>query len=66
MLKHTQGTRVFVAGKDISRYVTRVDLHREPGDESTAMITVRVDRLGLNHDQAVHQVLEVHIAQEEA
>jgi hypothetical protein len=65
VLKREQRTRVFVAGEDVSKYVHRVDLHRKPDGESTATITMRVDRLGLNHDQAVNQVLEIHIAEEE-
>lgn len=63
-MKHTQDTRVFVAGEDISRYVKSVNLHRVPGEPPTAEITVYVDRLGLNHDHAVTQVLEIHVAEE--
>lgn len=65
-MRHTQRTKVYVAGRDISRYVQRVDLHREPGDESTATITVRVDRLALSTTPAGDaQVLEIHVAEEE-
>lgn len=64
-MKHTQDTRVFVAGEDISGYVKSVKLHRVPGEPPTAEITVYVDRLGLNDSHAVTQVLEIHIAEEE-
>ena len=63
-MKHTQNTKVFVAGEDISRYVRSVNLHRVPGELPTAEITVYVDRLGLNHSHAATQVLEIHIAEE--
>lgn len=63
-MKHTQSTRVFVAGEDISRYVKRVDLHRVPGEPPTATVTLFVDRLDVNHGHAVTQVLEIHIAEE--
>lgn len=63
-MKHTQSTRVFVAGEDISRYVKRVDLHRVPGEPPTVTLVVDVDRLNVNHGQAVTQVLEIHVAEE--
>jgi hypothetical protein len=63
-VKHTQDTRVFVAGKNISGYVKSVNLHRVPGEPTTAEITVYVDRLSLDDSHAVTQVLEIHIAEE--
>lgn len=65
-MKHEQRTRVFVAGEDISKYVLRADLRREPGAADTATVVLLVDRLALSTTPAGDaQVLEIHVAEEE-
>lgn len=64
-MKRAQSTRVFVAGEDISRYVTRADLHRSPGEVDMVTVTLTVDRLALSTTPAGDaQVLEIHVAEE--
>lgn len=63
MAKHEQRTRVVVAGVDISKLVTAVDLHCTAEEQDFVTMTVSVDRLELNHNHARTQVLTVHIAE---
>lgn len=63
-MKHTPSTRVFVAGEDISRYVTRADLHQSPGEVGMVTVTLIVDRLDLSTTLTGGQVLEIHVAEE--
>lgn len=58
-----QGTRIYIAGEDVSKHVFEVNLRRLPDDHNKVVLVMDVDRLHLHQDENGTQVLTLHIAE---